>query len=47
MGVCFYGGPILGNRGRHSFSRAFERKMKFIFIRGALIKVFERQVTEY
>jgi len=30
MGVCFHKGLVLGNMGRHSFPRAFERRVKFL-----------------
>jgi len=29
MGVCFHGGPVLGNMGRLSFPRDFERRVSF------------------
>ena len=32
MGVCFQRGPVLGNIGGRSFPRAFERRVKFIFL---------------
>jgi len=38
MGTSFHRGPVLGNMGGHSCPRAFERRMKFLFIR----KVFMR-----
>jgi hypothetical protein len=40
MGIYFHRGPIWGNMewGGRSFPRASERRVKFIFIRGTLIK---------
>jgi hypothetical protein len=33
MGVCLHRVPVLGNMGGRSFPRAFERRVKFLFIR--------------
>jgi len=38
MGVRFHGGPVLGNMGGCSFPRAFERRVKFLFIRRTLMR---------
>jgi hypothetical protein len=48
MGNCFCRGPVLGNLGGCSFPRAFERRVKLLFIRKIqiLIEEFERHVRE-
>ena len=44
---CVHRGPVLGNVGEGSFTRTFERRVKFIFcIRGTFIEEFERHVKE-
>jgi hypothetical protein len=46
MGVCVHGGPVLGNMAGRSFPRAFERRVKFIFIKQTLTEEFKRHVKE-
>jgi hypothetical protein len=46
MGVCFHRGPVLGNIGVRSFPRAFESRVKFLYIRRPFIEEFERRVKE-
>jgi hypothetical protein len=47
MGVCFHRGPVLGNIGRRSFPKVFERREKFIFfIRRNFIEEFQIHVKE-
>ena len=46
MGACFHRGPVLGNMEGRYFLRAFDRKVKFLFIRKTLIGEFDRHVTE-
>jgi hypothetical protein len=38
MGICSHGGPILGYMGGLSFLRAFERRVKFLFIRRTFMR---------
>jgi hypothetical protein len=38
MGIHFHGGPVLGKVGERSFPRAFERRVKFLFIRRTLMR---------
>ena len=45
-GVCFHRVSVLGNMGGRSFPRAFERRVKFIFIRRIFIEEFDRHVKE-
>ena len=45
-GICFHRGPVWGNMGGRSFPRAFERRVKFLFIRRTFIEEFERHVKE-
>jgi hypothetical protein len=33
MGVHFHGGPVLGDMAECSFPRAFQKSVKFLFIR--------------
>ena len=46
LGVCFHKGPILGSKGGCSFSRAFERRVRFIFIRRTFIAEIQGYVKE-
>jgi hypothetical protein len=32
MGVCFHRGPVYGEHGEHSFTRAFEERHKFLYL---------------
>jgi len=45
MGICFRGGPVLGNMGGLSFPRDFERRVSF-FSEELFIEEFERHVKE-
>jgi hypothetical protein len=38
MGFHFHGGPVLGDMGECSFPRAFQRRVKFLFIRRTLMR---------
>ena len=38
MGVCFHRGLVLGNMEGRSFSRAFEKSVKCLFIRRTFIE---------
>jgi len=38
VGVCFQRVPVLGNMGGRSFPRAFERRVKFLFIRRTVMR---------
>jgi len=38
MSVCFHRGTILGNTVGHSFPWAFERRVKFLFIRRTFMR---------
>jgi hypothetical protein len=44
--VCFHRGPVLGEHGGTLLSWAFERREKFLLIRGNLIEEFEGHVKE-
>jgi len=46
MDVCFHRGPVLGNMGGRSFPRAFESRVKFLYIRRPFIEEFDRHVKE-
>ena len=46
MGIFCCRGPVLGNMEGHSIPRAFERRVKFLFIRRTFIEEFKRHVKE-
>jgi hypothetical protein len=44
--ACFHGGGIMGNMGGRSFPRAFESRVKFLYIMRTFIEEFGRRAKE-